>query len=518
MGKAKKKEQETGAEELFRRLKSNPPLFIGTVLVLALVIVAFVFVPAIPDLGGGGTENDYTFGYYGSTPIVYLPDNYFGKNLNRLSDMYRMYGFSLESDYSRDMDTSRIANMVWQETFYMTLTHEAILDEMKNAGYKAPAVQVDREMTKLAEFLENGRFSITKYRGYDKNRLLSLWLATEEDYTEQQYTNAYNGLLLSSGEKKLIEDMSSPERIFRMAVFPRTSYPDGEVAFYGASNPAPFKMLHLSKIVIDSNEKEAIQVRDSILSGKTNFEDAARARSSDASSKDQGGDMGVRMAYDIYSMIPDENERAAVLALKSGEYSEVVKDPNGWAFYRAEADPYNADLSQSDNLEKVRSYMAQQAGGVIEEWLVDRAEEFISLSRETGFEQAAEESGIEIKQFGPLSLNYGNLQVFNTLDSNDTILAQAVPNENFWRTAFTTPVGTFSSPFTLGTNVVVLEAVEETIKSDTDKNLTSDLYADFRQGAMGRTDIRNAVTNSKKTRDNFFVTFLKLQMLSNVNG
>jgi hypothetical protein len=303
-----------------------------------------------------------------------------------------------------------------------------------------------------------------------------------------------------------------------MVLFPRTSYPDAEVASYGASNPAPFRMVHLSRIVISSNEKEAGQIRDSILNGRTNFEDAARTQSIDTASKDQGGDMGVRMAYDIYSMIPDENERMAVLALKSGEYSEVVKDPNGWAFYRVEADPYAADLSQSSNLEKVRSYMSDQAGGVMEEWLVDRAEEFISLSREAGFEQAAVETGIELKQFGPVSLNYGNLQIFNALDPNDVVLAQAVPNENFWRTAFSIPVNTPSSPFTLGTDVVVLEAVEETIKTDEDKNFTSDLYTNFRQYNMDKIDIRTAVTGSKKTRDNFFLTYFKLQMLSNVNG
>jgi hypothetical protein len=514
MAKAKKKE-ETGTEELFRRLKSNPPLFIGTIVVLVIVIVAFVFVPAIPDFGTGGTGNDLVFGYYGDIPISYLPDNYFGRNLEMLS---RMYGVSLESDYSRDFDTNRMANMIWQETFYMTLTHEAILDEMKSAGYKAPAVQVDREMTKLPDFLENGRFSITKYRSYSRSTLLSMWKTTEENYTEQQYKNAYNSLLVSSGEKKLIEDMSSPERSFRMVLFSRSSYPDAEVASYGASNPAPFRMVHLSKIVISSNEKEAAQIRDSILNGRTNFEDAARTQSSDASSKDQGGDMGIRMAYDIYSMVPDENERAAVLALKSGEYSEVVKDPNGWAFYRAEADPYAADLSESGNLEKVRSYMSGQAGGVIEEWLVDRAEEFISLSREAGFEQAAAETGIDPKQFGPVSLNYGNLQIFNTLDSNDATLAQAIPNENFWRTAFSIPVNAPSSPFTLGTDVVVLEAIEETIKTDEDKSFTSNLYANFRQYNMNEIDIRTAITGSKKTRDDFFLTYLKLQMLSNVNG
>jgi hypothetical protein len=515
MARAKKKE-ESGTEELFRRLKSNPPLFIGTVLVLVIVIVAFVFVPALPEFGNGGTGDDYVFGYYGSTPITYLPgntDTYFGRNLAMFANIY---GFSPDSMYPQDLETSQIVNMVWRETFYMTLTHEAILDEMKNAAYGAPAVQVDREMTKRPEFLENGRFSMTRYNRVDRKTLFSMRKETEEEYTEQQYKNVYNGLLVSSGEKKLIGDMSSVERIFRMALFPRASYPDGEVAVYGASNPAPFRMVHLSKIVINSSEKEARQILDSILESKTSFEDAARTRSSDVLSKDQGGDLGVRMAYDIYSMVPDEDERTAVLSLKNGEYSEVVKDPEGWAFYRAEADPYNADLSQSDNLGKVRSYMAGQAGGVMEEWLIKRADEFISLSREAGFEQAVEETGIDVKRFGPVNLNYGNLQIFNTLEASDPVFAQAVSNENFWSTAFTIPVNTLSSPFTLGTDVVVLEAVEETVKADTDKDFILDIYTNFKLRDMDENDIRTAVIDSKKTQDDFYATYLKLQLFSNV--
>jgi hypothetical protein len=514
MAKAKKKE-ETGAEELFRRLKSNPPLFIGTVLILVLVIVAFVFMPAVGDAVAGGTGNEYIFGYYGSTPITYVPGNtetYFGKNLAMLSGRY---GFSPDSAYPQDREAARIVEMVWLETFYRTLTHEAILDEMKNAGYGAPAVQLDREMTKRPEFLENGKFSITRYGEADRGTLFSMRKETEAEYTERQYENVYYGLLVSSGEEKLIGDMSSPERIFRMAVFPRASYPDSEVAAYGASNPAPFVMVHLSKIVIKSNEREVRQLRDSVLEGRTNFEDVARTRSIDAVTKDQGGDMGPGMAYTIYGTIPNEDERAAVLALRSGEYSEIVTDPNGWAFYRAEANPYNADLSQADNLGRVRSYMTSQAGGVMEEWLLDRAEEFISLSGEAGFEQAAAETGRNVKQFGPISLNYGNMQIFNTIDAEDPVFGWAVPNENFWNTAFTIPLNTLSVPFTLGTDVVVLEAVEETIKTDTDKEFVVGLYERFKQQNMDETDLYTAVTGSEKTRDKFYEGFLSYR-ISNV--
>ena len=63
MAKAKKNEQVSDLAELFHRLKSNPPLFIGTFLVLVLVIVSFVLVPALPEQNPGANGAALTFGY-----------------------------------------------------------------------------------------------------------------------------------------------------------------------------------------------------------------------------------------------------------------------------------------------------------------------------------------------------------------------------------------------------------------------------------------------------------------------
>jgi hypothetical protein len=513
MAKTKKSEHETGAEELFRRLKANPPLFIGTIAVLALVIVSFVLVPAIPDISGGADDGSLVFGSYNGVSIRYAENNYFGRVLRNLAQMQNL---SLESDYSADFETSQKAQRVWQEAFYVTAIREAVLDEMKVSGYTAPAVEVDREVAKLPEFQEDGRFSVIKYRRYDKNRLQTLWKSTEQDYIEQQYRAVYSGLLVSGAEKDFIGDMSSPERSFMMAAFPRSSYPDSEIAAYAASDPAPFKMVHLSKITVESSEREARQVLDSVKSGRTPFEEAARNQSRD-SYREQGGDMGVRMAHELYSFIADETQRNAVLALQPGEFSDVVKDPSGWAFYRAEEAPYNADFSAQENVDKARSYMGQQAGGRMEDWLVARAEEFINKVKETDFERAAEAAGMEVKRFGPVNLNYGNVPLFYTLDTSATTeLLSAVQNENFWKIAFTTPLNTPSSPFTLGTDVVVLAATEETIQDDTAKGYISDFYAN--NTWLSESDLRAAVRASKKLEDSFFVTYFTriLSPFSNV--
>jgi hypothetical protein len=512
MAKAKKNEMESDISELLHRLKSNPPLFIGTLFVLILVIVSFVLVPALPEENFGTNGGALTFGYYNKVPINYSEGNFFDRTLRAVT---QTENFSLESDYSKDAQTSETAMRVWQRAFYAALIHQAILDELKNAGYKAPAVEVDKEVANLPMFQENGRFSITKYRNYDKSNLLSLWRAVEEEYTENQYRNVMNGLLVSEAEKAFIGNMGSPERTFRLAVFSRSSYPDSEVAAYAAANPEHFRMVHLSKITLDSTEKEARQILDSVQSGKTGFEDTARNRSKD-SYKDQGGDMGVRMAHELYNSIADEAQRKAVLTLKPGEFSEIVKDPAGWAFYRAEEAPYDADFSLQENIDKARSYMTQHAGGVMENWLAARAEEFISRAKGRDFEAAAKEAGAELKELGPVCLNYGNVSLFSALGSDDKSLQSAVTNENFWRIAFTTPLDIPSAPFTIDTSIIVLQAVQETVKDDTEKGYTADFYAsDSWQNNVEDSDLRAGVTGSPKTQDQFFVTYLNRILSSN---
>lgn len=510
MAKAQRHEHETGAETMFRRLKSNPPLFVGTVFILVLVIVSFVLVPAIPELAGGGNSGaGLVFGSYDDIQISYSPGNYFGRALDNAEQMenFRVSGNS--DDYGDK------AMRVWQTAFYSTLVHVAVLDEMKRAGYAAPEQEIDKELSKLSIFQDNGKFSVTKYRNYNKNLLPALRRSTEEDYTERQFKTAFTALLVPEAEKTFVSAMSSPERNFVMASFPRSSYPDSEVAAYAAANPAHFEMVHFFKITVESGEKEALQILEAVKSGKTNFEDAARNQS-----KTQNWDLGLRMAYELYTALPDETQRAAVLALKPGELSGVVKDPAGWAFYRAEAPSYKADLSVQENLNKARSYMTEQAGGYIENWLAARAEEFISRVKASDFEMAAAEAELEVKRFGPVSLNYGNVSLFTSLDTSGVPeLQAALRNENFWRIAFTTPLKVPSAPFTLGTDIIVLEAEEEKIKDDTEKGYISEFFANgyWLQGAA-ESGLGEAVSGSEKTKDNFFMTYITKIMSLNQQG
>jgi parvulin-like peptidyl-prolyl isomerase len=649
--KKPKIEESSGLSEVLNRLKTHPFLFGGTILVLLIVIVAFVFVPAVPNMGGGGQDRDLVFGYYDGIPISYIYGNYFSRVLEEVAAGEQ---FQLQSDYSAN---SNMAFNVWYQAFIRTVIRTGMLDEMKKAGYRAPTGEIDRQVAELPNFQEDGRFSLTKYNRFNKNDLLAIWRSTEENYITGKYVGDVAGLKVSSAEKAFIGNMVFPERTFDLVSFSRSSYPDSELTAFARANPNLFKTVHLSKITLAA-EKEARQLLDSIRSGRFTFEDAARNQSTDTY-KDRGGDMGLRMAHEVFTELAEESDREALFALKSGEFSSVVKAPNdSWAFFRAEETPYASDLTIPENLEKIRSYMNRFEGGRIENWLLARVEilntqarsqnlplaayleslvtaanpelfRIIHLSKITvtekeaaeqlqnevrqggiSFTAAAEENSIDedrsqggdmgrrmvyelsavvpgetdrnmllalrrgelspvvqvpggwaffraeetpsaadlslpenagkirdymnnqglpksivipgedsaagiqfvSAELGPVNLNYGNVGLFRTLNvQGNAELEQAVSNDNFWRMAFSTPLNTPSTPFTLGNSIVVLTVTGETPVDEATKNSTSDWYG---MGWMMYNaldaDLNYSFTVSPKFENNFYTAFFSL--------
>ncbi|MDR2314621.1 MAG: peptidylprolyl isomerase [Spirochaetaceae bacterium] len=509
--------EESGFEELKNRFKAQPLLFAGTVFILVIVIIAFVFLPALP--GGIGGGQNVILGYYNGVPIAYVADSYFQRTLD---DIAASMQFDLESDSRNDSST---AQQIWYQAFIRTLVHTAILDEMKSAGYTAPVREIDRQVAELPVFQEEGRFSSTRFREFDKNKFLVLWRDAEEAYITRKYIDSVMDLKVSSGEKTFIGAMTSPERSFEMVSVSRSAYPDSELSSFAAANPDLFRVVHFSRITLEE-EKAAAQVLDSIQSGKSSFEDAARNRSAD-SFKDRGGDMGPRMIFEMFTELSEEGDREKIFSLPRGEISPVLKTPSGWTFFRAEEAPYAPDMSTEENLAKVRTYMNKFEGGRIEGYLIARMEELSARAAERGQSlfayvdgqnsgEAPDDSaaGFTGLVFGPVNLNYGNMggqmdewnmRLFvNTLDvSRSPELADAAFRENFWRIAFSTPLTVPSAPFTLGDSIVVLRATEETFTDETTRENVAKFYS---QGWMYNTldmDLNSAFIQSPKFESNF---------------
>ena len=371
--------------EFLHRFKTRPFIFIGTIIILVIVIVAFVLVPAIvPEAARSGV--DLSFGTYNKIPINYVPGNYFAR-------VQRSRAQSMQNSMDEN-NSFLITYQVWRDAFEETVARTAILDEVKLAGYTVPSEIVDRRMAQQPEFQENGRFSPVKYREYDNTTRMSLWRDIQGTIAREKYVSDVTGLRVSSKEADFIAAMASPQRRFDMAAFPLSSYPDSELIAYFNDNSGLFRVTHLSKITVLSSETEARQIFDSIGNGETSFEDAARTYSQDTYA-DRGGDLGLRMVYELTTEVPNAEDREALAVLVEGDYSPIYQLEKGWAFFRCEAASYPADINDNANLEKVRNYLMTNERGRIEDWVFGQAENFVSLGRDNYFDSAVLMQGLE---------------------------------------------------------------------------------------------------------------------------
>jgi hypothetical protein len=504
MAKKEKKAAAKADSELIHRFKQSPFIFIGTVIVLIIVIVAFVLVPAIvPEYGRGGNV-DLTFGYYDKVPISYVPGNYFAQYYEMVA-RYRQNTMNSEN-------YSYASYQIWHEAYEAAALHTAVIKEMKKSGYSAPPKVVDRRVAGLPQFQENGRFSSALYRQMDENQRLSLWRQIQEDIAKDHFYSDVTALLKPSAEAEFISKMATAQRSFDMTVFPVDAYPESEYEAYIDEHSDLFRSVHLSMISINSGEKEAQKILDSIKNGETTFEDAAMAFSQDGFA-DRGGDMGIQMVYELSFDIPDEADREKIFSLARGDYSDIVKTASGWAFFRVEEAAAAANSSDETVMEKVRSYLRNYERGRMEDWAIAQAESFRTLANEIGFRDASIERGIVSRSFGPVPLNYGNIDLFTTLASQSVPeLSGSASDENFWKAAFSTPVDTPSQPVVQGSNVLVLFPNAETEAEESALESISSIYNSYWLSYASQEAMQQHFMNSPRMEDKFMEIYFRYFM------
>lgn len=485
---------EKGESELVRRFKANPFIFIGSFVILIIVIIAFVM-PSSMGLGGRNVP-DFTFGYYDKVPISYVPGNYFA---NYYEMVARYYQNNMNADNYYYMN-----RQIWNESFEAAVVHAAVLQETKRAGFTVPPKVVDKEVVKHPQFQVNGVFSPALYGQLDRNVQLSIWEDTRDNIARNHFQSDIGGLLAPSTEGEFIGRMASVQRSFQMAVFPVDRYPNEEYEAYALENSDIFRSVHLSMITVSSSEREAKKILESIKKEEITFEEAARAYSKD-SYVDRGGDMGIRMIYDLSWDIPEELVREKVIALAKGGYSDVMKTSLGWAFFRAEEDIVEPDTADPALIDKVRYYVRNYERGRMEDWAVGQAEDFVTMADALGFEEAVSARGIESRSFGPVPINYGSVDLFPALSSQSiSEINNSASNYFFWDTAFSTPVGAMSRPLVQGGNVLVFVPTEETRADESVVEGITSTFSDYWLSYMTEQSLRQFFIESPKMVNNFF--------------
>jgi len=511
--KAVIKEKDSGESEIIRKFKQNPGVYIGSVVVLILVVITFV---GGDFLSGGrryaGKSADLTFGYYDKIPISWVPGNELSQYYESTVNYARSQGF--DPNNTNDSRTPYINYSVWKQAYDRTVRHIAILDMLKKSGYTVSEKAVNKVILQLPQFQENGHFSLSLYNSMSESSRNAFWHKTQDDIAMNVFYSDFFSLLVPEAEAKFIANMSSPERSFDFVSFNVEDYPESEFLAYGRENIKLFGTIQLSKITISGSEKEAKKILASIKDGTTAFEDAAKAQSKDIYA-DRGGDMGVRYCYEIDGEITASEDREAIYKLGKGELSDVVSTGEGWAFFRVEEALIEADLTDWSTLNAVRAYVRDKERGRMEDWTVEQANKFISEAKESGYANAARYRNLSRNSFGPIPLNFGDVDLFTTLESITVTglsaddLKALSQNENFWRITFTTPVNTPCKPLVQGSNVFVFVPTEEKKADEASiDNIASNYKTQYLQYAFDRS-LQDYFMNNGKLTDHFNDIYFK---------
>ncbi|MCL2277104.1 MAG: peptidylprolyl isomerase [Treponema sp.] len=493
------KEKSSFFEEIGKKFKQSPGIYIGSVVILVLVVVTFLGGDLLSGGRFGGSGDDLTFGYYDRTPITYVPGNFLARNYNSIYNYYQSQGVDVS-----DFWTSA---QMWRLAFEGALAHTAILEIMARSGYTVPDRFVDREVAKLAQFQDSGRFSEALFRATPESTRSALWRQEQESLIKNMFIYDYFSLMNPKGEAAFIANMATPIRVYEMVSFSINDYPDSEYLSFARGNSTLFNSIHLSKITISSSEREARRVLASIMDGTTTFEDAARNQSSDQVYAATGGDMGNRYYFELENDIPNTSDRNAIFNLRAGEISDIIVTSNGWSFFRIENAARTADFNDETVMDRVKLYVRGYERGRMDDWTISRARDFIAEARISGYEETALAWELERDVFGPLAVNYGDTDLFTPLNNfsvnniDNSQFAALSRNENFWRTILSALYNDFSEPFVSGSDILVFIPTEETDTDEAFINNLETMFSSWWLAYVSEQIIQQYFVNSERAGD-----------------
>jgi len=479
----------------------NTFVYIGTIVILIITIIAFVFVPSI----GGSVANTGKlpdFGSYAGEPIRYEQGGYLARQVKAVDDQIKSSGYN-------QMDSKFLAFQVWKAAYDRTVVHVALLHEAKRAGISVSEDRLNDGILEYPEFLDNGVFSLEKYRDTSESAKLSIRNSLQEEILKGYITDDVLSLRPSSRELNLIKSIAREERVIEYVEIPFSAFSDAEKAGYGRQNAAKFRRINVSRVTLN-DDKEAAAVLAKVNDGSLSFEEAAKTHSKDAWA-DQGGASGSRWGYEIDSELASAQDSSAVLALKAGEISSVYKMASGsWCFFRAESGASEPDFSSPDVLKAVWEYMNQWERGKIEEAAVARGKDFTSTASAKGFASTAVTSALPVLEAGPFPLNYGDafssgsISLFRKLSAKG--LSGASSNEIFLTAVFSSQAGAISDPILLKDSVAVIR-IKEIRPADEGSLELMGFYYPYLFSQDREMELYDHFLKSPKLKDNFMAAY-----------
>jgi parvulin-like peptidyl-prolyl isomerase len=489
----------------------NPFIFAGTVVILIITIVAFVFLPA----SGTSLQSQSAprFGMYNRTPITYVPGGYFATQVQQYNDYLRQQGIDAAN-------ATFYAFQVWRSAFESTVLRTAAIDASRSAGYHVSQDALDEAMTKNQAFFVDGKFSPSAYRNTPLSRKMELRTTTEQDLYASRYYSDVASSRPGTKESEFIASMASKLRTIEYAAFSLDSFPDSALAAWAATNAGLFRKVSISRITITSSEADAKKVLKQVKDQTLTFEEAAKSHSKDAYA-DKGGDPGSLYFHDFQAWFQSKDDAEKVAALPAGEVSDVLKIADKtWDLFKVNTAITEAALQDPATREEIRSYVKNNERGMMETWAIEQAKAFAAAAPTGSMAAAAAKAGAKAGSAGPFPINwkspsfafYGqSMPLFGTIDTSKAPeLTGAQDDEKFFSTVFSLTPGTLSEPLVLGNEVLVVKVTAESEAKKEDTSMLAFAYPYFYQGTFEPELKNHLLTNNPKFKDEFAAMFAKI--------
>jgi len=494
-----------------KRGVKNPFVYGGTIVILIITVIAFVFIPSI---GGGLSSSGSvpTFGSWNGKPITYTSGSYFATQVAQINEYLRQQGLS-------EQNFQLYAYQVWRMAFQSTAIRTALIDTVSKTGFKVTDKGLDEAVAENAAYQDNGKFSLDKYNKTAMSTRLSIRDSTKTDLIVRRYYEDLYTTSPSTAEISFVASMGKPQRTISYVTLPLADFPQSEVAAWGGKNADLFRSFGVSRITVTSSESDAKKVLQQVRDNKLSFEDAAKSHSKDAYA-DKGGDAGIVYYYAFSRDFANKDDAAKIAALKKGEVSDVYKLADKvWAFFMVNSELVLPDFSKPAVLEMVSAYLNENEKGTLESWAIAKAGNLASAGDSASFLAAAKKASYSAKSAGPFIINIGNptfyaynqqIPLFQSPFVNkDSALLSIEEDEAFMTQLFSQPKGTVSKPLVLGDSVIVFSVTGDKPAEDGDVALVKFAYSYFHQQTID-TETRNTFIKSKKLKDDFNTNFFKI--------
>ena len=501
--RAVRKKQSKPHEEQKEKKKQNRPfLYLFSVVILIVIVVTFVGLPVASNIGGG---DRLILGYYADRPIEFRYGNYFAQQTQILADQYRQS--TSQDNYADELFRYR----VWRGAFERTVIHEGILDEVETSGLEVTDDLIGKRVNE---------YGIEKFESASNSEKANLTRRFRESLKEERFIEDYfDNQHVSDGEKEFVKQMATPERNFRYVYFSFDEFPEEMVIDYAEENIRLFERIKLSKITIDSSEADAEQIHQQVMENPGMFAELARTQSIDTLAE-KGGEMDWKMYYELEPEFPSTEALNEVFDLEIDGISDVVEtvgspgdptdDTASWTIYKCDSPAVTPDVTEEETIATVRSYMERYEGGMIEDYLLEKADAFIADTDGNDFMAAAAENGLTPDLTDYFPINYGNsffLKPVKSVSESD-VLSGAAYNDDFFVAAFSLGEQEISEPVILNDYIIVLQMIDER-EAPEDQLQQIDYYYPRLVRQYRDEALRNYFLKSDKLEDNFNQAFAK---------